>query len=178
MLTKQQQIISMAEELQRQKDRDNYDRRDKHDYTEFPINSYVLVAYPHTRMGQRPPVKTMTPYRGPMRVVHAHESKYVVQDLVTMKTEQVHISLLKKFDYDPNLVDPAEVARHDTNEFIVEQILKLQGSFDAKKKLRVLVRWQGYSADNDTWEPWANVKDNIVLHDYLRQRKLDKHIPT
>ena len=33
-------------------------------------------AYPHTRMGQRPPIKTMTPYRGPMRVILCHDSTY------------------------------------------------------------------------------------------------------
>jgi len=42
--------------LQCRNDKLNYTRRDKQNYTEFPINSYVLVAYPHTRMGQRPPI--------------------------------------------------------------------------------------------------------------------------
>lgn len=177
MLAKQHKMIAIAEQMQRRQDKANYARRDKHEYTEFPVNSYVLVAYPHTRMGQRPPVKTMTPYRGPMRVVLFHDSTYIVQDLVTLKNEQVHVSLLKKFEYDPDLVDPAEVARHDTQEFIVEQILQHKGSFDHKKNLVFKVRWQGYTPENDTWEPWAHLRDNVQLHEYLRQNNLAKHIP-
>jgi hypothetical protein len=177
MLTKQRKIMAMAQELQRRNDKLNYTRRDKQNYTEFPINSYVLVAYPHTRMGQRPPIKTMTPYRGPMRVILCHDSTYLIQDLVTQKTEQVHVSLLKKFEYDPTLVDPVEVAMHDTKEYVVESILGHTGSFDDKSTLKFQVRWKGYGPQDDTFEPWDNVKHNIYLHEYLRRNKLARYIP-
>lgn len=177
MLSKQRELMVLAEKLQREQDEANLKRRDKQNYTEFPINSYVLVAYPHTRMGQRPPVKTMTHYRGPMRVVHFTDSKYTVQDLVTLKEEKVHVSLLKKFEYDPDLVDPAEVARHDTQEFLVEQILAHRGNFERKSGLEFKVRWQGYGPEHDTWEPWSELRNNTALHDYLRSKNLARHIP-
>ena len=105
------------------------------------------------------------------------DSKYTVQDLVTMKEEKVHVSLLKKFEYDPDLVDPAEVARHDTNEYLVEKILAHRGSFDAKRSLVFKVRWLGYGPEYDTWEPWSSLRNNTALHDYLREKNLARHIP-
>jgi hypothetical protein len=112
-----------------------------------------------------------------MRVVHYSDSKYTVQDLVSLKEEQVHVSLLKKFEYDPDLVDPAEVARHDTREFLVEKILAHRGSFDAKRKLMFQVRWQGYGPEHDTWEPWSELRNNVALHEYLREKNLARYIP-
>ena len=177
MLTKQAELLKVAEKNQQEKDARNLRKRSKEEYTEFPINSYVLVAYPHSRMGQRPPVKTMTPYRGPLRVVNVNGSKYTLQNLVTLKEERVHVSLLKKFEYDPETEDPVEVARRDTQEFEVEEILKHRGNFQNKSSLEFKVRWKNYGPEDDTWEPWANVRANEKLHEYLRQKGFAKHIP-
>jgi len=177
MLTKQQELLGIAEKLQREKDLVNTENRSSPKYTNFPINSYVLVAYPHTRMGQRPPVKTMTPYRGPMRVISGTESKYIVQDLVTLKEETIHVSLLKPFDYDQQNTNPTEVAQHDTDEFNVEDILQHTGDFKKKQTLQFQVKWKGYGPEHNTWEPWKSVRDNVTLHKYLRKNKLQRWIP-
>ena len=177
MLTKQSELLKLAETLQRSKDTSNTAERSSTTYTSFEINSYVLVAYPHTRMGQRPPVKTMTPFRGPMRILSVNESTYTLQDLVTLKEETVHVSLLKPFDFDPKHTNPTEVARHDTDEFEVETILQHTGDFSRKHSLQFQVQWKGYGPEHNTWEPWSSVRDNTNLHSYLKKLKLQKWIP-
>ena len=65
----------------------------------------------------------------------------------------------------------------DREEFLVESILKHRGDSKRKTSLEFLVKWLGYSDEENTWEPYNNLKDNSVLHDYLRKNKLEKLIP-
>ena len=177
MLSKQNELIRLASHLQMEHDEQNKEKRSSKEYTEFEPNSFVLVAYPITRMGQRAPNKTMTPYKGPMRVIKSDGSKYIVQNLVTMEHETVHVSLMKKFHYDPRFTDPFEVAMRDSQEFLVEEILAHRGTFNDKRNLTFKVRWTGYGPEDDTWEPWKNLRLNEKLHNYLRSKKLEQHIP-
>ena len=177
MLSKQNELIRLASHLQMEHDEQNKEKRSSKEYTEFEPNSFVLVAYPITRMGQRAPNKTMTPYKGPMRVIKSDVSKYIVQNIVTMEHETVHVSLMKKFHYDPRFTDPFEVAMRDSQEFLVEEILAHRGNFNDKRNLTFKVRWTGYGPEDDTWEPWKNLRLNEKLHNYLRSKKLEQHIP-
>jgi hypothetical protein len=76
-------------------------------HTELPINSYVLVHY---RSGS-PPTRLHTSWRGPMRVVSGSNSRYTLYDLITYKEKEYHVSDMKQFLYDPNHVDPVDIAR-------------------------------------------------------------------
>ena len=180
MLRRQKDLLDIAVKHQEELDLSNIARRDSETYTEFPINSYVLAAYPMTRMGQLPPDKLMTPYRGPLRVVSVEGNTYTLQNLVSMKHEKVHVSLLKKFEYDARFDDPVEVARHDASEFLIEKIISHSGDFKDRVNNPLLfrVRWAGYGPEDDTYEPWKHVKDTEQLHNYLREKKLAKHIPS
>ena len=63
----------------------------------------------------------------------------------------------------------------DNESFIVERILSHKGSFTKKKHVQIEVKWEGYP--EPTWEPWKNVMYSAPLHDYLREHKLERHIP-
>ena len=39
------------------------------------------------------------------------------------------------------------------------------------------VRWAGYEASDDTWDPLSNIKDIEVFHDYCANNKLQRFIP-
>ncbi len=90
-----------------------------------------------------------------------------MQDLVTSKTIDMHVSLLKPFIYDAEHVDPATVALSDQESFLVEKIIiKHKGKRKYKSTLRFFVKWIGYS--EPTWESWKNLRHNVHLHNYLR----------
>ncbi len=84
-----------------------------------------MVEYPRT-MGDgrgRPPNKLQTIRKGPMKVVGFKEDAYEVFDLVNRKVDTVHVARLYPFYYDPERVDPENVAIRDQGEFIVEEIV-------------------------------------------------------
>jgi hypothetical protein len=57
----------------------------------------------------------------------------------------------------------------DKDEFIIDFIVTHRGSLDQRKQLHFLVRWFGYDASSDTWEPYANLRHAIPLHAYLQR---------
>ena len=143
--------------------------------TEFPINSYVLQRYENEE--HRPPHKLNTALRGPHKVVGHHKDKdvYTVQSLLTNKLEDFSVHDLQPFYYDPERVNPFDIALKDQQNFRVEAILEHKGNKNFRASLSFKVKWLGY--DEETWEPWGNVKDNIILHEYLKANKMKALIP-
>ena len=135
--------------------------------TEFPINSYVLAKY-----RERPPTKFHTPWKGPMRVVGSKKSTYTLQDLVTNKEHEYHITQLKAFQYDKTETDPTDIARKEAQEFLVDQVLEHRGNPKERNSLEFLIQWTGYDESANTWEPWSHVKDNNILNRYCYTHKL------
>jgi transposase InsO family protein len=140
-------------------------------HTEFPINSYVLVHY---RSGS-PPTRLHTSWRGPMRVVSGSNSRYTLYDLITNKEKEYHVSDMKQFLYDPNYVDPVDVARRDHMEFFVESIVSHRGNLN-RSAIEFLVKWRDYPESENSWEPYSSLRDNAILHDYLKLKNLHRLI--
>ena len=65
----------------------------------------------------------------------------------------------------------------DKEEFIIESILSHRGSFHNRRNLQFLVRWSGYTASDDTWEPLPALRHSISLHAYLRTVEHPELIP-
>ena len=140
--------------------------------TVFPVGSYVLVQYEN-----RPPSKLHPQLKGPMRVVNNIGSRYTVQNLVTMKLEDFHVTRLKPFLYDDSVTIPRLVANRDQQVFDVDHILAHRGDPKRKSSLEFLVRWTGYTDAHDTWEPWNSLRDTHALHRYLSAHRLKALIP-
>ena len=51
------------------------------------------------------------------------------------------MTLLRHFYYDPDSVDPKDVARRDVDEYYVESILEHRGDVKRLRTLEFLVKW-------------------------------------
>ena len=99
------------------------------------------------------------------------KSKYFLKDLITQKIKPYHVKRLSKFQHDPSKWDPLKVALRDTGDLF--QVLRVSGyegnPKGPKSQLFFRVHWVGY--EEASMEPWANVKNNIALHEFLKNHK-------
>ena len=176
MISIQSKLLLIAEQRQRSKDEEHI-RQMNHAITEFAVNSFVLCSYPKGRMGALPPTKLHTSLKGPFRVIMFIGPEYTILNLVTNKTEVVHVKRLQPFYYNSLVDNPQDIAAKDYQEFRVERVLKHSGDARRKSSMDFLVRWQGYDETEDLWLPWKELRDNIKLHDHLRSAGLQRLLP-
>jgi len=82
------------------------------------------------------------------------------------------------FIYDPEEIDPENVAIRDQGEFIVEDIVDaIMDKTLPKTQWSFQVRWAGYDESFDEWLDWNQLKNVEALHKYLRRNNLAKFIP-
>ena len=141
--------------------------------TSFDAGDLVLVKYPSRR-----PSKLLAPWKGPMAVVEGEPGGlHVVQDLLSGKTSDVHVSRLKKF-VQVEGVDPKDIAAYDNGEDVVEAVVEADVPGKRCQDWSFRVRWKGYDEESDTWEPWEHVKGLEALDVFLsRYPKLGKISP-
>jgi Chromo (CHRromatin Organisation MOdifier) domain len=84
---------------------------------------------------------------------------------------------MKQFHFDPMRTDPSDVARKDYLEFFVEDILAHRGDTKRLSTLQFRVKWLAYDESNNSWEPWANLREMEVLHKYLISKNLRQLVP-
>jgi len=171
MLERQSELIRVAQETQKEFDTHHMSRNDP-ELTDFPVNSYVLWSNP---AGGRTNIQTKL--QGPYQVIRRIDNDLVIQDLLNGKEITTHISNVKEFQFDSDRTIPKEVALHSSEEFHIERILEHLGDKTRRGTLSFKVRWSGYSPDDDTWEPYENLRDSEQLHDYLRANEMVSLIP-
>ena len=114
-------------------------------------------------------------FLGPYVVISQHKNDITCKH-VTLNTRSVlHTSRVHPFF--GTLDEAKRISMVDKEEFIVEEILAHRGNIQRKTSLEFLVRWLGYELEDNTYEPWNNLKDNSILHDYLRKHNLAKLLP-
>ena len=74
-------------------------------------------------------------------------------------------------------MNPKEVAMRDNEEFVVESIQEHRGDITKLTSLEFRVRWLGYDATHDTWEPWKGLRATEKLHRYLIANNLHRMVP-
>jgi hypothetical protein len=171
MISIQEELIAITARLLKESD-DAHNATQSPNITEFAVDSFVLVAQrtqPDTRMN--------TLWRGPMRVVSHHRSEYKLLDLITLKEKRYHMTQLKPFLFEPLRTDPTDVARRDYLEFFIEDILDMRGNTSNYGALEFQVKWLNYPQENNTWEPWKNLRKTDQLHQFLLKKNLRHLIP-
>jgi hypothetical protein len=102
---------------------------------------------------------------------------YTLWDSNTSKEIDTHIMLLHPFNFEPQYVDPVDIARRDVlSAFVVESISAHSG--DTRSSAEFLVKWVGYDNSHDLWIPYKELRDVVVLHEYLFDKNLKNLIPT
>ena len=177
-LTAQDAIICRAQEIQRNRDNDHLNRNLPQVHTEFAVGDYVLVDYPQSSLKPGPPSKLMTHRRGPLRVKSRQRDQYALENLVNNKEEIVHLKRLNPLYYDPEHVDPRQVANRDSQHYDIYFVLQHRGSAKRPSNMEFLIRWMPLNeVAHKTWEPWTGVRDTIALHQYLREHDMAQIIP-
>jgi hypothetical protein len=173
----QQAALEVSNRLQREADEEHL-RNNNGEPIKYAEGTYVLVDYPSTLVGKRPPKKLMLQKRGPMKVIEHNHNEYKVQDCVTKEIDHVHIQRIHPFIYDPRWVDPELISYRDREEYVVEKIIDHVGDKSVmKSQWEFKVRWLGYPPEEDLWLPWKELRNNPKLHKYLADNGLDKLIP-
>ena len=173
LLQFQDDVMTKARDIFKQSDDLHMASFPKIKPTEFPHGSYVLVKY---RQGSAP-TRLHTQWKGPLKVISNVLSEYLLFDLITNKEKPYHASDMKPFHFDPLLTDPIDIARKDYLEFFVEKILHMRGDTKRYSSLEFLIKWVGYDDSHNSYEPWKNLRDVAVLHEYLKTNNLGKLIP-
>ena len=122
----------------------------------------------------RPPSKVLPYWRGPYRVLSNVGTKYTVQNLVTNKKEDFHVTNMKPFILDPEM-EPEEVARLEQAVDEIEKVISRTGSPRRVANMRFRVKWIG--DDNVTIEDWKTLRRTRALHEYLETNGMAKLIP-
>jgi hypothetical protein len=171
MLERQRVLLEVAQATQREFDTHHMSEFDP-EFTDYPIQSYVLWDHPEGRRS-----KILPKHRGPYQVVAKAGEAYTIQDLVNGKTHETHISNLRPYNFDEERQDPETVAQHNSQEFVIEEILEHEGDRERRSAMRFKVRWQGYGPESDSWEPYSELRDTEQLHTYLRTHRMKSLIP-
>ena len=145
MLSQQEQILKIAREHQKASDEHHMQEFDG-DFAEYPITSYVLYTPPR---GKERPKANMT-NDGPFQIQNRIGDIYTLENLLTGKLFDTHISALRPFNYDPLRVIPKEVAMQNAQEFFIERILAHKGNKNRSSQMKFLIRWLGYTEEHDS----------------------------
>jgi hypothetical protein len=179
LITAQADLIEAAREHQRSHDLYHIAQVDPGDaHTSYPVGAYVMAHYRKSLISKSgAPSKLHMPLRGPLQVVAVSGDKYTLQDTLTNKTDEYHVTQLRPFVYDPKYHSPEEAARHNHGEYLVELIVDHRGDRRSKDSMEFLVKWAGYDSTENSWEPYGELKHNERLHEYLNAHRMRTLIP-
>jgi transposase InsO family protein len=175
----QQDILNASVEIQEALKAEHLESLPSESITSFDVGAWVL-AQPHENpmTGRRTSHKLQPYFLGPFEVLSKDDANtYVLKDVVQDKTIKRHVTSLRPFYFDIQYTNPVDIAMIDRYEFRVEKVLDHKGNFKAKKTLEFLVKWTGYTDDENSWVPWKEVMHVTALHEYLQQKGLAKYIP-
>ena len=189
LIRTQRQVLELAQEVQVSVDKKHVTERTlakKANQTEFAENSYVLVSYPDKGLGPKPPNKALTPNAGPFQVVRSRNdgNEYELKNLHTGKTVLEPVSRLRTFHYDKERTNPMAEAIKDGIDagsalFLVEQVLGHRGGGRNQALSTLEFSVKGVGTAKPFYVPWSNVRNNILVHEYMRKQSgLARHIPT
>jgi len=177
VLETQRDLLDIAAKRQRKRDHNRLIQEHDAEETDFPVGSFVLVSFPQTGMGRKPPTKLHPRLKGPYQVVNKRKDKYTLRNLLTNSMEDFHITSLHPYYQNAQFISPQEVILRDKDEFQIETVLAHRGDTTKLSSLQFQVKWLGYDDSVNSWEPWKTIRATTQLHNYLISQNLQNLIP-
>jgi hypothetical protein len=182
LLKSQQILIEAADRLQSELDDEHLEERNRGESTQFRPGSYVLVSYANSIVGNRPPSKFNTKWRGPLRVISQEGNHVTLEELPTGKMEKHTIKDVQPFHVGGQTEEELRIlAARDRNEIAVEEILSHRGHDPTRPSItgpvEFKVKWLGLPFEQSSWEPYKSLRHAEQLHKYLREHGLEVLIP-
>jgi hypothetical protein len=112
---------------------------------------------------------------GPYTVIIQTKNNVQCEHIITGQEKIFHAERITPFV--GSVQDAKKAALLDRDEYIITSILAHRGTFQNKRQLQFLVRWDGYDESSDTWEPWHELMHTQPLHNYLHSIGQSKYIP-
>jgi transposase InsO family protein len=107
-------------------------------------------------------------YEGPFVVVHQSEGEaYVLADMTGTNLKRKYTIGMLKPAGNPIASESSANDPSESSVFIVDDILDHRVSNGG---LEYKVRWKGFSAEDDSWEPYSSFYDVQVIYDYWRHQ--------
>ncbi|ETV66711.1 hypothetical protein H257_16921 [Aphanomyces astaci] len=143
---------------------------------QFDVDDFVLYIHVWSISHS----KLSVTWRGPAQVVKTTSDWiFEIQNLVTGVVREAHSSHLKFYANDA-LDVTEELLRHiahNADGHVVDQFLDCRYN-DRMAAFEVCVRWRGLHAIEDSWEPAANLLEDIPTEfkRYMRSNKADPQV--
>jgi len=142
----------------------NRGRRQMH----FNEGDWVLLSARYTKQ-QRPSAKLADKYLGPFKISKVVGESKLAYQLELPHTYRTHntfpISALEPYNRRSDAADTTtqDIIVASEPHYEVEKILAHRGP---KRNRQYLIRWQGESSAEDTWEPRHHIDDGPLLREY------------
>ena len=131
---------------------------------EFGLNDEVLLSTEHIPLRSVGTRKLLMKWMGPFKVVQrVKDVAYELELPEPWKIHNIfHVSLLKPYHKSGrHQPPPPALLVEGEEEFEVEEILSHEPRAKTKSdnKVKFLVKWRGFGHENNTWEPFKNMKN-------------------
>lgn len=142
----------------------------KHKDMMFKLSDEVLLSSRHIRI-LRPSRKLADKFLGPFQIIACVGKNAYTLDL-PLKYGRIHptfpVAFLEPYRRRNGVKPPEPIDIEGEEEWVVDKILDER---EARGRSTFLVRWEGFSADHDTWEPEENlVNAQGKIQDYRERR--------
>ncbi len=139
------------------------------EYITYEVADIVLLSYGDNIK----PTKWTTPYYGPFKILAIADggTSITLSELADESiTQQVHVSRIKPFHYDPNYTDVLEERRKDRREQRVNNILGYKGKPIGNKPNDVMLQVEWANGET-SWEPYRKMRKLEIVKQYVRNTK-------
>ena len=102
---------------------------------------------------------------GPYTVILQTKNDVLCEHIITNKRMTFHADRITLFVSTDN--DARKAGLLDREEYVITQILSDNKKFNNKNQLKFLVQWEGYGPNDNSWEPYSELKLTTQLHAYL-----------